>query len=100
MLDKVQDAILSGDISARLIEVFSQLLNTVTASATSITGIGYNQQVIDHKNRALDIKEREIGVKQALGVTKGAENVNITNNNVVMNREDLLKLMKGEQEEQ
>jgi hypothetical protein len=38
----------------------------------------------------LDIKEKELAVK---GIVKGAENVNITNNNLVMTREDLLKML-------
>ncbi len=94
ILDKVQTAIINGDTSARLIEVAAQLINAVTSAATAITGIGYNQQVIDNKNRALDIKEKEIGVKMAMGqVPAGTKEVNITNNNLMMNREDLLKLM-------
>ena len=96
ILDTVMVNINRGDISARLIEVAAQLINAVTAAATSITGIGYNQQQIDIKNRALDIKEQELSVKIALGHGTGAKEVNITNNNLSMNREELLKMMEGE----
>jgi hypothetical protein len=90
ILDTIEFDISNGDHSARLLEVVGQLINAVTSAATSITGISYNQQVIDHKNRMLDIKEKELAVK---GIVKGAENVNITNNNLVMTREDLLKML-------
>lgn len=94
LLDKLEEQILNGNISARMVEVCGQLINAVTNAATSITGINYNQQVIDNKNRALDIKEKEIAVKIATGQIKGAKEVNITNNNLVMNREQLLKMME------
>jgi len=90
ILDIVETNIKAGDHSARFIEVAGQLINTVTTAATSITGISYNQQLIDTKNRALDIKEKEVTVK---GIVKNADNVNITNNNLVMSREDLLKMI-------
>jgi hypothetical protein len=90
ILDTIEFDISNGDHSARLLEVVGQLINAVTSAATSITGISYNQQLIDHKNRMLDIKEKELAVK---GIVKGAENVNITNNNLVMTREDLLKML-------
>jgi len=91
ILDIVETNVENGDHSARFLEVAGQLINAVTAAATSITGISYNQQVIDTKNRALDIKEKEVAVK---GIVKNADNVNITNNNLVMSREDLLKMIK------
>jgi hypothetical protein len=90
ILDTIEIDITNGDHSARLLEVVGQLINAVTGAATSITGISYNQQVIDHKNRMLDIKEKELAVK---GIAKGAENVNITNNNLIMTREELLKML-------
>lgn len=93
-LDKIQEQIESGDLNARLFEVAGQLIMAVTAAATSITGISYNQQIIDNKNRALDIKEKEMKVKSIQGdIIKGAENVNITNNTLIMNREQLLEML-------
>ena len=90
-LDKIEDNMTRGDLSARLLEVTGQLINAVTTAAISVTGIGYNQQIIDNKNRALDIKEKDIAVKS---VIKGVKEVNITNNNLTMSREDLLKMIK------
>ena len=91
ILDKIEVDILQGEHSARLIEVVGQLINAVTSAATSITGISYNQQIIDNKNRMLDIKEKQLAVN---GIVKGAENVNITNNNLVMTREEVLEMIK------
>jgi hypothetical protein len=91
LLDNIEIDINKGNTNARLLEVTGQLINAVTVAATSITGIGYNQQIIDSKNRALDIKEQEVAVKSAV---LGAKEVNITNNNLTMSREDLLKMIK------
>ena len=91
ILDIIETDIKKGDRSARLIEVYTQLINAITNAATSITGISYNQQMIEYKNRSLDIKEKELMVKSAI---KGADNVNITTNNLVMNREELLKMLE------
>jgi len=90
ILDHIEKEIYTGNANARQIEVVGQLINAVTTAATSITGISYNQQIIDNKNRSLDIKEKELTVK---GIIKGVENVNITNNNLVMNREEVLKML-------
>jgi len=90
MLDLIETDICNGERSARMFEVVGQLINAITTAATSITGISYNQQVIDNKNRALDIKEKELTIK---GIVKGAENVNVTNNNLIMTREELLKMI-------
>lgn len=92
ILDKIETNIRNGEMSARLLEVAGQLINAVTSAATSITGISYNQQVIDTKNRALDIKEKEVAVK---GIVKNADTVNIQNNQLLMTREELLKMIDG-----
>lgn len=94
ILDKIEDNLDRGELSARLFEVTGQLINAVTAAATSITGISYNQQSIDIKTRALDIKEAENEVKS---LVKGAKEVNITNNNLTMSREKILEMIKGEE---
>lgn len=90
LLDKVEDEMERGSFKASMIEAAGRLIETVTSAANSITGIGYNAEVIRQKDRDLDRKERELLVK---GLVKGADNVNITNNNLVMNREELLKMI-------
>lgn len=95
ILDKIEDSIDRGVLTASMIEAAGRMIETVTSAANSITGIGYNAEVIRQKDRDLDRKERELLVK---GLVKGAENVNITNNNLVMNREELLSLIKSTKE--
>jgi hypothetical protein len=90
ILDKVEDSIDRGVFTASMIEAAGRMIETVTSAANSITGIGYNAEVIRQKDRDLDRKERELLVK---GLVKGAENVTINNNNLTMNREELLKLI-------
>ena len=90
MLDVIEEDVKNGDRSARLFEVCGQLINAITSAATSITGISYNQQVIDNKNRALDIKEKELTVKQTL---KGEGDVSVTNNNLILTHQQLLSML-------
>ena len=91
MLDLIEEDVKSGSRSARLFEVCGQLINAITSAATSITGISYNQQVIDNKERALDIKEKELTVKN---IARGDGDVNVTNNNLIMTQQQLLDMLK------
>lgn len=91
ILDRVEDGISTGAFTASMIEAAGKLIDSVTSAATSITGIGYNNEIIRQKERDLDIKEKKLMIDSAI---KGAENVNITNNTLVMNREELMKMIK------
>ena len=95
ILDRVEDTIGTGAFTAAMIEAAAKLLDSVTSAANSITGISFNAEVIRQKDRDLDRKEKELLVK---GLVKGADNVTINNNNLTMNREDLLKLINGDKE--
>ena len=90
ILDKVEDAIVRGDYTASMIDAVGKLIDSVTSAATSITGISYNNEVLRQKDRDLDRKEKELAVKQ---LVKGEQGTQITNNNLIMNREDLMKLI-------
>lgn len=94
ILDKVENSIATGAFTASMLEAAGKLIDSVTSAATSITGIGYNNEIIRQKERDLDIKEKKLMIDQAL---KNAGNVNITNNNLVMNREELMKMIKDGQ---
>lgn len=91
ILNRVEDTIGTGAFTASMIEAAGKLIDSVTSAATSITGIGYNNETLRQKERDLDIKEKKLMIDGAL---KNASNVNITNNNLVMNREELMKLIK------
>jgi hypothetical protein len=93
ILDKVEEDITGdrGNYTASLIEACSNLINTVTSAANSITGITVGQEQLRQKERALDIKEKEVAIK---GIMKGDGNVTVNNNSLIMNREELMKMIK------
>jgi hypothetical protein len=92
ILDKVEASIETGAFTASMIEAAGKMIETVTSAANSITGIGYNAEVIRQKDRDLDRKERELLVKGIVGKVEGGLTIN--NNNLTMNREDLMKMIK------
>ena len=93
ILDKVEDSIERGEFTASMIEAAGKLIDSVTSAATSITGISYNSEVLKQKDRDLDRKEKELAIKQ-ITQSKNSE-TNITNNNLIMNREDLMELIES-----
>jgi len=91
ILDRVESCIGTGAFTATMIEAAAKLIESVTSAANSITGISFNAEVIRQKDRELDRKEKELTIK---GLVKGAENVTINNNQLIMNREDLMKMIR------
>lgn len=96
ILDRVEDTVGSGAFTAAMIEAAAKLIDSVTSAANSITGISFNAEVIRQKDRDLDRKEKELLVKS---VVKGADNVTVNNNTLVLNREELLKIISEQQED-
>jgi len=92
-LDKIENDITGerGTYTASLMEAVGKLIDTVTSAANSVTGISHNAEVLRQKERDLDIKEKKLMLGS---IVKGAENVNITNNQLVMNREELMQMIK------
>jgi hypothetical protein len=97
ILDRVENSIGTGAFTAAMVEAAAKLIESITSAANSITGISFNAEVVRQKDRDLDRKEKELAIK---GLVKGAENVTINNNQLIMNREDLLKMIKGDTEEE
>ncbi|MCK5019168.1 MAG: hypothetical protein KAS32_19055 [Candidatus Peribacteraceae bacterium] len=95
LLDKIENDITGdrGTYTASLIEACGKLIDTVTSAANSITGMSQHSDTIRQKERALDIQEKKV---MLAGIVKGAENVTVNNNNLTMNREDLMKMIRDE----
>lgn len=93
LLDKIEGDITGdrGTYTASLIESVATLINAVTSAANSVTGISVGSETLRLKERALDIKEKEVALKS---IVRGAENVTVNQNQLVMNREDLMKMIK------
>lgn len=96
ILDKAEEEILNGAGNARFLEVVSQLINSVTSAATAIAGGGYNQQLLERKDKELEIKEQALLLKQT--IKEGTGGNTITNNNlIVTSREELLRMISDEE---
>ena len=91
-LDIVEDQIIRGNISASMIESCATLINAVTTAATSITGISYNNNILDIKREELRIREKKLTIDN---IANGAKEVHITNNNLTMTREQLLSELRS-----
>lgn len=93
-LDILEDQIIRGNLSASMVESCATLINAVTSAATSITGISYNNEVLEIRRGELKVREQKAALE---GIASGAKNVNITNNNLTMTREELLKELQNTQ---
>jgi hypothetical protein len=94
-LDVLEDQVIRGNLSAGMVEACATLINAVTSAATSITGISYNNEVLEIRKGELQLREKKLAIE---GIASGAKNVNITNNNLTMTREELLKELQNSQQ--
>ncbi len=94
ILDLVQDQMLRGNMTARLVEVASDLINGITAAAKELSSDGLQKVSLQLKNRMVELKEREVVVKEKRISNRST---GVTNQNIIIsNREDILKFIKGE----
>lgn len=92
-LDVIEAQIMAGNLKASMIESCATLINAVTAAATSITGISYNNEMLDIKRDELRIREKKVTIDamKANNPSHVEGDVHITQNTITMTREELLK---------
>jgi len=96
ILDLVQDQMSRGNITARLVEVASDLINGITAAAKELSSDALQKEGLQLKDKMVKLKEREVVVKEKKVVRRSSGGV--TNQNIIVsNREDLMKFIKGEE---
>jgi len=93
-LDKIEEQVMKGNMSASMLEACSSLMNAVTSAATSITGISYNNDVLDIRREELRIREKKITLESIVKPGTGGD-VHITNNHLTMTREQMLEELRG-----
>jgi hypothetical protein len=92
ILDTVEEELNNGNITARLVEVATGLINSVTqASKELITDENY-QVYLQIRNRMLLLKDKEIEMKRKK--KEAPKNQNL----IIASREDVLKLLKEPKE--
>lgn len=95
LLDKVQSEMLSGNFTARLVEVAGNIINAITTASKEIISKENYGEYLVIKKELNALKEREVIIKEKSGIKGG--NVQNQQNIIVTSREDLLKIMDGKE---
>ncbi len=93
ILDRIISDIEGGAMSARMAEVAAKTVDSITNIATSMGNINFQYQDLQNKLSMIKLKEKQLEIQQGkvTNINKiGSQNI------IVSNREDLLKLLKGE----
>jgi len=92
ILDRVEQELESGNFTARMVEVAGNILNTVTNSSKElITNINY-KKYLQIREAMVKYKYDELEAKQSKFRSPTSQNI------IVSNREDIMKLINGEVE--
>jgi len=94
ILDIVHNELSRGNITARLVEVASDLINGITASAKELSNDALQKEGLQLKDKMIKLKEREVVVKEKKVVRRSGSGV-VNQNIIVSSREDLLKFIKS-----
>ena len=93
ILDRVEQELDNGNFTARMVEVAGNILNTVTNSSKElITNINY-KKYLQIRESMVKYKYDELEAKQQKFRSPTSQNI------IVSNREDIMKLINGEVEQ-
>jgi hypothetical protein len=93
ILDQVEDELVNGNFSARLVEVAAKTIDSITNAVSQIQSTVYNNDYLQLRARIVELKEEELDYK-----VKSLKKPTIGSQNIIMtNREDLLKALKNNQ---
>lgn len=93
ILDRVENELENGNFTARMVEVAGNILNTVTNSSKElITNINY-KKYLQIREKMVKYKYDELEAKQQKFRSPTSQNI------IVSNREDIMKLINGEVEQ-
>jgi len=91
ILDQVEDELVNGNFSARLVEVAAKTMDTITNAVSQIQSTVYNNDYLQLKDRMLQLKEEELQYKitNLKSPSIGSQNIIFTD------RESVLKALKN-----
>jgi hypothetical protein len=95
LLDKIQHEMNNGNFSARLAEVASTIINSVTQASKEILSDQNYEDYMQVRRALVQLKAKELEIKE----NNGKRPTNQTNV-LVTSREDLLKVLEGKKPEQ
>jgi len=97
VLDRIISEIEGGSMSARMAEVAAKTVDSITNLAATMGNLTFQFQDLQTKLAMIKLKERQVEIQQ----NKITQVTKIGNQNIlVTNREDLLKLLKGDKNKQ
>ena len=97
VLDRVISEMENGNFSARMAEVAAKTVDSITNLAATMGNLTFQFQDLQTKLAMIKLKERQVEIQQ----NKITQVTKIGNQNIlVTNREDLLKLLKGDKNKQ
>jgi len=95
LLEKIQHEMNNGNFSARLAEVASTIINSVTQASKEIISDENYGDYMEVRRALVQLKAKEIEIKEARGV-RPANQTNV----LVTSREDLLKVLEDKKPKQ
>jgi hypothetical protein len=95
LLDKLEEKVFEGEGkgTARMLEVAGLLINSITTATTSIAGNYRDENELQYKLQLLEIKNKELEIKNIIARKDIKPVGNTTNNLIVTDREQLMKLI-------
>lgn len=99
LLDRIDEEINNGVMDAKLLTAASSLITAVTQAANSFIANSTSLDMIALKHEDLELKKKSLELKEA--VKNASQNTptsqtNIQNNVICTSREEILRLMQGE----
>lgn len=90
VLDRIEHEINNGNFNARISEVASQLINSVTNAASQISSDRYNTNYLQIRKSIVQLEKMKLDLKRG-----ESGNSKITSQNIIVtDRESLLNLLK------
>ena len=96
ILDQVEDELTNGNFSARLVEVASQMINSVTSAASQIQSTSYNNDYLQLREKLLFLKRMDLKFRIENAKKRKDDTTKIGSQNIILtDRESVLKVLKG-----
>jgi hypothetical protein len=95
LLEKIQHEMNNGNFSARLAEVASTIINSVTQASKEILSDQNYEDYMEVRRALVELKNKELDIKEAK-IVRPANQTNV----LVTSREDLLKMLEDKRPRQ
>jgi len=97
LLNDIMKEIASGNVSPRMYEVASAMINTITQSVDRIFTSRMAYDTMDLKQKFYNLKEKELAIKQKFLELKGGKGNSINQNILITDRETILRVLRNPQ---